>query len=127
MSVPVTALYGSLIVLLYVVLGGNVSRLRGKFKVEDPRMPPLELHGAIRAHGNLAEYLPPALILLLVMELMGASSMTLHVFGGLFVLLRLSHAVGMLGHKGAFSLLGAAGTYLFLVAEVVYTLILRYR
>lgn len=128
MTVPATALYGALGAILHIVLSGNVSRVRGKVgHFVDPKAPPPELYRAMRAQGNLTEYLPLALLLLLVMELMGASGTFLHALGGVLILVRISHAVGVLTQKIGLGIVGSAGTYLLLVVEVVYTLILRFR
>jgi len=54
------------------------------------------LERAIRAHGNLAEYAPAALILLALAELNGLPAWQLYALGGVFTAARLSHAHGLL-------------------------------
>ena len=45
----------------------------------------------VRAHGNFAEYVPLALILMALAELAGAAALTLHAVGGLLLAGRLAH------------------------------------
>jgi uncharacterized protein len=127
-SVPVTALYGAINAIFFVGLSANVSRVRGKSDVwVGDQNAPLELKRAIRAQGNAAEYLPLALLLLLVLELSGASSLWLHVFGGALLVIRIAHAAGVLAELGAAHVTGAMGTWLLIAAEAVYVLVLRFR
>jgi hypothetical protein len=128
MTVPATALYGALGAILHIVLSANVSRVRVKVGIFlDPKAPPPELYQAMRAQGNLVEYLPLALVLLLVMELMGAPSTFLHALGGALILVRLLHAAGVLSQKIPLRAIGSAGTFLLLIVEAVYTLVLRFQ
>jgi hypothetical protein len=124
-AVPVTALYGALSALLLVALGMNVSRLRGKYQVFRGDGGHDELQSAIRVHGNNAEHIPLVLILLLVAELCGGSSVTLHVFGGALVVARLLHALGLTRRLTAAQVPGALGTYLIEAGLAGYALWLR--
>ena len=54
-----------------------------------------DLAKAIRVHGNFAEYVPIALILLASYELNGASAMMLHVLGAALVVGRVLHVIGL--------------------------------
>ena len=125
MAVPVTALYGAIGSLLILALGINVSRLRGKYNVFRGDGGHAELQNAVRAHGNVVEHMPLLLLLLLVAELCGGSSMMIHVFGGTLVVARVLHAVGFLRSKQAFSIPGAGLTYLLEAALPIYLLLLR--
>ncbi|MBL8742189.1 MAG: MAPEG family protein, partial [Myxococcales bacterium] len=101
MSVPVVALYGALNAIFNVVLAMRVSGGRMKEKVSIGPAPASGGAGAraldvmIRTHGNNAEFVPLALLLLLIAELMGGSSTALHVLGGTLFVARISHAIGM--------------------------------
>lgn len=124
LAVPVTALYGALNAFLTAGLGVNVSRVRGKYKTFTGDGGHADLQAAIRAHGNNVEHVPLALILLLLAELCGGSSMALHVFGGTLLVARLLHAFGILKK----SILQAVGALLTLVVHVglaAYVLWLR--
>lgn len=107
----VTLLYGGLAGLLLAGLGMNVTRLRAKVgHYVDPAQPPKKLYVAIRAHGNAVEWTPWLLLMLLLVELAGASSLALHVAGGLLVFARVLHALGFLTRLRT-SVVGAALTW----------------
>ena len=57
--------------------------------------------GPIRVHGNAIEYVPLALILMLIVELGGASRMLLHACGIALVAARIVHAYGLTRTAGA--------------------------
>jgi hypothetical protein len=50
---------------------------------------------AIRRHGNFAEHVPLALLLLALIELGGASPLLLHGLGATLLLARLLHPLGL--------------------------------
>jgi hypothetical protein len=82
--------------LLTAVLGLNVARMRGRKRVSlgdggDP-----EMTKAIRAHGNLIEWVPIALLLIWLLH--GPyGDRTVAVLSVLLVIARLAHAGGLLG------------------------------
>ncbi len=49
----------------------------------------------IRVHGNFAEYVPLALLLLLCMELQSQSRILIHILCIVLIVARLIHAVGV--------------------------------
>tara|TARA_Y100000389_G_C17075830_1_gene324245 strand:+ start:90 stop:437 length:348 start_codon:yes stop_codon:yes gene_type:complete len=51
------------------------------------------LYRAVRAHGNLVEYAPLFLILMLIAELNGLSSIYLHISGSIFTAGRFMHGI----------------------------------
>lgn len=82
--------------LLTVVLGLNVARMRGRKRVSlgdggDP-----EMTKAIRAHGNLIEWVPIALLLIWLLHGPYGDRMVA-ILSVLLVLARLAHAGGLLG------------------------------
>jgi uncharacterized protein len=95
MSLEITAVYAALLGLLFMLLSFRVSkhRLAGHVSLGDGNNPALAQ--AIRAHGNFAEYVPLALILIGLAEAQGAAGMFLHVLGGGLLAGRLLHAWGM--------------------------------
>ncbi|MEM6576681.1 MAG: MAPEG family protein, partial [Pseudomonadota bacterium] len=58
------------------------------------------LSKAIRVQGNAVEYVPLALVLLLLLELNGAQATMLHALGGTLVLARVLHAWGLSSSAG---------------------------
>jgi uncharacterized membrane protein YecN with MAPEG domain len=97
----VTPLYAGLLGLLLIVLAFNISRYRVGQKISfgDGSHPGLKR--AIRAHANLTENAPMALILLLAIEVQGFSAATIHALGAALVLGRVLHAFGLSRNEGA--------------------------
>ena len=97
----ITGLYAALIGLLAVALAARVVRLRRQYKIGigDGGQPVLAR--AIRAHGNLIEYAPLLLLLLLIAELSHALTATwLHAAGTLIVASRALHAFALTRGSG---------------------------
>jgi len=94
-NITITAFYGSLLALLFIALSFNVIRLRFKLKVGVGDGGERSLTKAIRIHGNFAEYMPLALILLAGYELSGADSLWLHILGSVLFISRVLHAIGL--------------------------------
>lgn len=98
----VTALYGAPLAVLAVGLGAWIVALRVRLRVGIGDGGHRELARAIRAHANLLETAPIALLLLLLAELTGALGHgALHWAGGTLVLGRLLHALGLMRSSGA--------------------------
>jgi uncharacterized protein len=96
----ITPLYAGLIGLLYIALAYNVSRLRVGLKIAIGDGGNHQLSRAIRAHANLTENAPIALILLAVIEVQDFSIVVLHVLGATLVIGRLLHAYGLSRNAG---------------------------
>jgi uncharacterized membrane protein YecN with MAPEG domain len=94
-AVPVTALYAALCALLVLALAARVIVLRWSTKTGIGDGGDRRLARAIRVHGNATEYVPIALLLLLVAELSGADRALLHGCGGALVAARVAHAIGL--------------------------------
>ena len=90
----ITALYASLLAILLFILSIRVIGLRGNpafaFIAQGQGDEEL-LQRAIRAHGNLTEYLPTMLIVLFFLENSGETDTKLHVLAGAFLLGRVMH------------------------------------
>jgi uncharacterized protein len=95
MLLMVSPLYLVFSALLLVLLSIRIILLRRTFKagLGDKNEPSLKK--AIRAHGNFTEYVPLALLMLVVMELMGVAALYLHLVGGSLLLGRVIHAWGV--------------------------------
>ena len=94
-SLSITGLYASLLGLLFVGLAFNIIRLRLRFKVGIGDGGNEALEKAIRVHGNFAEYIPMALIMLGIYEINGANPMWLHILGAILFIGRVLHAIGL--------------------------------
>jgi len=121
----ITTFYASLLALLFVWLSLNVIKLRRRFQVRLGDNNNLELRAAISAQSNAAQYIPFALLLLLMLEINQAHSLLLHLLALMLLSGRIIHARGLL--KGLlpwrvrgmqltlFMLIGSAVANLFLV------------
>ncbi|MDN3651313.1 MAPEG family protein [Thalassotalea ponticola] len=94
-SPTITGFYAGILAILYIALSFNVIRYRRSKQVGIGDGNDKDLAKAIRVHGNFAEYVPLALILLAIYELSGAQAYTVHVLGGAFVAARFLHALGL--------------------------------
>ena len=68
---------------------------------------------AMRLHANFAEYVPLALILLLLAEMQGAPALALHALGAVLVLARIMHALGMATQPHVSALRGGGAAMTF--------------
>jgi len=94
------ALYSAINALIMLTLGILVVRARVKTRTEigsgeDPMM-----MGAIRAHGNNSEYVPVALLLMLILVLLQTNVLIIHAVGGTLTLGRILHAIGLSRNVG---------------------------
>jgi uncharacterized protein len=124
----ITALYGALNAIFNIFLANEVSRMRRHHKVGlgTGAVPQMEI--AIRAHGNNAEFVPLAIVMLLLAELCGGSPMLLHILGGSLLVARASHWFGLpRPAPNAFRFMGTAITWFVILASAGYVLYLRFQ
>jgi uncharacterized membrane protein YecN with MAPEG domain len=97
MSTPplASALYAALLGLLAVILTARVIMNRVKTGVQAGDGGNAKLAQAIRAHANLAEQAPMALLLLVLAEVLGTPTLAIHGLGAVLVLARLANAWGL--------------------------------
>lgn len=116
-----SSLYFGLLALLLVFLSVRVIQLRYRYKAEIGDGGAPELQRAIRAHANFIEYVPLALLLILMADLVGHEKWVVHVLGIALLIGRLAHAWGFTTAPGP-NLgrgLGVALTTLVLVAGAI--------
>jgi len=94
----VTLTFASVLSLFLIVLSFRVLDLRGSpvtkfFHKPNREIDPNDLERAIRGHGNLIEYAPLFLILMLALELSDASVTLLYISGIIFSLGRFMHGI----------------------------------
>ncbi|HZX04592.1 MAPEG family protein [Kribbella sp.] len=118
----ITVVCIALLGILLFLLGANVTRnraIRGAGN-QLPMDPGDRLLIAVRAHGNAAEYIPTMIVLLLVCSML-SHSRVIDVLAIAAVVVRFTHAAGMLrsgtlASFGPLRAIGATGTYLVGVA-----------
>jgi uncharacterized membrane protein YecN with MAPEG domain len=126
MQLTVTAFYASLLAIFALYLSFQAGTYRGKTGVSilygDPVN--LELAQRVRRHQNFLEYVPIAIILMLLIESNGGSTTFLHVVGVLLIVSRVAHNIGLrhdnMAHPGR--AIGAGGTALVSLASAAYLL-----
>jgi hypothetical protein len=110
--------------LIFLWLSLRVIRYRRAERIPLGSAGNAALERAIRAHGNFAEFVPFAVLLLVLAEWGGAWPLLVHALGALLVVARLSHAIGIakdpedyrfrvFGMMGTFSVLGIAAVLAF--------------
>lgn len=92
---PITSTYAALLGLLFIALSVRALLLRGKLKVALGNGGHETLERAVRAHGNFAEYVPLALLLLALAEASGMPSGWVHAHAAGLLLGRCVHALGV--------------------------------
>ena len=97
----ITGLYAAIAALLVVILARarDAAPPRGRRSASATAATRV-LAQRIRVHANAAEYLPLALLLLLILELNQTQPLLLHVFGCLLIAGRLLHAFGLSSSPG---------------------------
>ena len=128
---PITALYASLLALIFLVLSVRVIGLRRVVRIGLGDGGDAALLRRVRVHANFAEYVPLCLILIGLAESLRAPPVLLHGLGGLLLAARISHAYGVSrqpetfawrvsGMVGTLTVLGlAVGVCLYSVARSV--------
>lgn len=125
MIVPITGVFAAVLGILLLVLSVHVVKFRLKHNknlgVTDDR----DFEVAVRAHANLIEYAPLALIMLGLAELNGVSSGFIYWTGMTLVTGRILHAWGMVNGHGESHKARAIGivmTWLAILAAAVLLL-----
>ncbi len=99
--IPITALFVGLHGLLAMLLVLKITRFRQKDKIAFGDGGNEGMQRAIRVQANFIEYVPLALIMILVLEIQGASEMLLYGLGTALFLGRVLHAYGLGKSSGA--------------------------
>lgn len=122
MSFQVTAVYASILTVWMIVLANIVSAKRGQTGISILHGDNTDLALWIRRHGNLAENLAVALLLMALCEARGLPAEWLHAMGVLLVVARIAHAAGLDPAKPAapLRLAGGLGTQVAMLGAVVY-------
>lgn len=122
MIIPVTAIFASVLAVLMLFLAYRISMFRLKFKQSLGTTEHPDFQAAVRAHGNLVEYAPMALILMAIGEMNGIGSLVIYWVGMVFTLGRLLHAWGMIKGQGGphrARLIGTLCTWLSMLAMAI--------
>ena len=121
---PASFLYAALLGLLLVALSAQVSLARRRFRVRLGEGTEEGMLQAVRVQANFAEYVPFAVLLLVLAEITGLPAPAVHAAGILLVASRLAHALGLSRRPGrSFGrFYGTAGTWLVILALSLWLL-----
>jgi len=98
--VAIIGLYAGLLGLIYLTLSFRVVSLRRKHGIGLGDGGNADLQQVIRAHANFSEYVPICLILLSLLASIPVNLLALHVAGGVLVISRALHALGLTQESG---------------------------
>jgi uncharacterized membrane protein YecN with MAPEG domain len=94
-ALQAVALWSGLLVLLLVGLSLRTIVTRKRLRVSLGDGGDAHMTAVSRAFGNAAEYIPPLLIILLLMALLGFQPVWIHLLGGAMFVGRVLHAWGL--------------------------------
>jgi len=95
--IEVTSIYAAVLGLMFVAVTLRVALLRMSKQLSAGDGGDRQFAKLIRGHGNFAETVPIALVLIALLELQGSSNFTLHVLGTALVIGRISHYIQLTG------------------------------
>lgn len=96
----ITTLYAGLLAILYIALAACVIRGRYKYRIGLGDGGNEDMVRRIRIHGNFAEYVPFALLLLFLVDDAQTSPVIVHILGLMLLIGRLLHAWGVSSSSG---------------------------
>jgi uncharacterized membrane protein YecN with MAPEG domain len=106
----ITAGYLAVLALVYAALAIYVIRLRGNNRAGFGDAGNPRLRSAIRAHANLAEYVPIIALMVGMLEMSGLPSYRVHLLMAALLVARLLHPLGMHAEPGSLQFrIGRAG------------------
>ncbi len=121
---PVSILYAGLLGLLLIALSAQVVFARRRFRGPLGTGTEEAMQQAVRVQANFVEYVPFAVLLLVLAELTGLPGPAVHAAGLVLVVSRVLHALGLSRNTGrSFGrFYGTAGTWLTIVALSIWLL-----
>lgn len=117
-------LYTALLGLLLIALSVNVVLARLRYRVSLGTGTEEGMQQAVRVQANFAEYVPFAVILLVLAEITGLPNAAVHVAGILLLTSRVLHAWGLSHSPGRTfgRFYGTAGTWLVIIGLSLWLL-----
>lgn len=95
MPLAITAIYAALLGLMLLVLKFRVIAARRRLSVDVLDGGERDVTRRMRVHGNFAEHVPMALILMAVVEVNGVEPWNVHALGAVLLISRVLHAHGL--------------------------------
>ncbi len=115
----ITALAAAAFGLVYIVLTMRVGLFRARKSIFLGDGDNTDLLKRIRVHGNFAEFVPMVIILLALIEGMGAAPHIVLGIAVMFLVVRVAHAIGLSTNEGPSvgRIIGGFGTILILLGS----------
>lgn len=126
MGVFQSGFYVATIVLLNIGLSFRIIALRRRHRIGIGTAKNPELSLAVRAHSNLVEHAPLALLMIICVEFSFKDHFWVHILGSTLVLARLLHAWG-LSHSAGTSFGRFLGTFLTFTVGLVGAVIIAFQ
>ncbi len=120
----IISLYAGILAIIYIGLSGYVIRGRFKNRISLGDDNNTDMQKRIRAHGNFIEYIPFALFLLFLMEVLEANAYFIHILCIALIIGRIAHVYALLNKNGA-SLARAGGiilTFIVIIIAAIYNI-----
>ena len=114
---PITPFFAAIFAVIYIVLSFDVIKHRFGKQVSLGDGEDRQLQKAIRIHGNFAEYVPFALLIMWFLEMVAYEFVLVLILGTVLLIARLAHVVGMRDPKKylIFRQLGIIATFAVLL------------
>ncbi len=96
-----SATYIAILLVMAVVLSANVARQRKPKQIGLGDGGDKDIFRAMRIHGNFVENAPLVMAALVMLPLLGAQTWMIHLVGGMIVIGRVLHAIGISQSAGA--------------------------
>ena len=127
MILPITLTLAGVAALINIWLMVRVGRVRASEKVSIGDGGNEKVIRRMRAHANYGESLPIVLILIGVIELATGTAVWLWLVGGIYMLGRVAHGIGMDGGKfGKGRMVGTILTLLVMLGLAAYAIAIPY-
>lgn len=119
MNLHITPFYAALLGLLFLALSVRTLRLRRNLQIAIGDAGNQQMLRAMRVHSNFAEYAPFTLLLIFMLESVGAHYALVHALCICLLLGRLSHAYGVsnISENYRYRVFGMAMTFTALVGS----------
>ncbi|BAE51374.1 MAPEG family protein [Paramagnetospirillum magneticum] len=119
----IVAYYAALLAVMFIVLSLRVIKARYRAKASLGDGGDEGLTRAIRVHGNFAEFVPFALVLITLAEMNGSPFWSIHALGTLLIVSRLFHAWGLTSGVLRFRQVGMIGTFIVLLGAATHAVL----
>ena len=125
MTLAITPVYAAILAVFYIVMSFYVIITRARTDVLVGDGGNMDMLVAIRRHGNMAEYMPFAILMMALGELSGLGAIWLHISGVALVAGRLVHPLGVAKENSPLAprVAGVLATFAAMLIPGIYILL----